>query len=357
VNPKTRKLLKDAREQFAKDYGQESMTSLDSDDNWSRVTDWLSTQSLALDYAIGRPGLPAGRITEIVGLPQTGKTLLGIHLLIETQRRGGIGVLDDPETAYDRIWAAKLGLNIPDLVLLQSETLEDILERQERFIRIIREQDEKILVTMVADSIASIQTRAEKEAAEKKRKQKKEIGEEETKQKKKRSNPPMATHARIISQTMRRMLRLIGQERIVMVYINQQKEKIGMFFQPQYSTLGGLAMEYGASLKLEIRHKGRLVDKNSKTVYGISTRVSVTKNRLAPPYREADVDLLFNGGIDIGHSALPVAVAVGVVVPKGGGWFHLGDEKLQLRELKEKLSEPKLLERIREKAGLKWEGK
>lgn len=354
MKPEVKKFLKDAKEKFTKEYGKESMTTLDSPENWSKITDWLSTQSLALDYAIGRPGLPAGRITEIVGRPQTGKTLLGIHLLIETQRRGGIAVLDDPETAYDRVWAAKLGLNIPDLVALQSETLEDIFERQERFIRIVREQDDKILVTMLADSIASIQTRAEKKAAEKKTKQKKETGEEETKQEKKRSNPPMATHARIISQAMRRMLRLIGQERIVMVYINQQKEKIGQFFQPQYSTLGGTAMEYAASVRLEIGYRGRLVDKSSKIPYGISTRIKVIKNRLAPPYREADMDLLFDGGIDIGHSVLPVAVAMGIVKPKGGGWFELGGESFQLKELKEKLVEPKMIEEIREKAGLKW---
>ncbi len=353
MKPEAKKLITKAKKQFMKDYGQGSLTTLDSPENWSKVTDWLSTQSLALDFAIGRPGLPAGRITEIVGQPQTGKTLLGIHLLKETQRRGGIAVLDDPETAYDLEWAAKLGLNIPDLVLLQSETLEDIFERQEKFIRLIREDNNNILVTMVADSIASIQTRAEKETADKRMKQQKETDKKE----KKRSNPPMATHARVISLYMRRILRMIGQERIVMVYINQQKEKIGTFFQTQYRTLGGAAVEFSASLRLEIRYKGRLVAKTSKIPYGISTRTSVIKNRLAPPFRQADVDILFNSGIDIGHSALPVAVATGVVVPKGGGWFELGGEKLQLGELKERLAEPKMIEKIREKAGLRWRGK
>ena len=119
MNPKVKKLIKDAKEKFTKDYGQESMTSLNADDNWSRVTDWLSTQSLALDFAIGRPGLPAGRITEIIGRAQTGKTLLGIHLLKETQRRGGVAVLIDTETAYDAEWAARLGLDTENVILLQ----------------------------------------------------------------------------------------------------------------------------------------------------------------------------------------------------------------------------------------------
>jgi len=334
VNPKTRKLLKDAREQFAKDYGQESMTTLNSPENWSLVTDWLSTQSLALDYAIGRPGLPAGKITEIVGLPQTGKTLLGIHLLRETQKRGGIAVLIDTERGYDPLYARRLGLDTDDIQLLQPESLEDVFEWQEKLIKIIRKADEKSFVTMITDSIAATPTKQEiKEGHEKKN---------------------MAPHARQISYSFRKLLTLIARERIVIVYINQQKEKIGTFFQTHYSTLGGSAAEFTSSIRLELRYTGRLVDKSSKLPYGISIRVKVIKNRLAPPYREADVDLLFNGGIDIGHSALPVAVAVGVVVPKGGGWFMLGDEKLQLGKLKEKLSEPKLLERIREKAGLKW---
>lgn len=336
MNPKVKKLLKDAREQFAKDYGQESMTSLDSNDNWSRVTDWLSTQSLALDYAIGRPGLPAGRITEIIGRAMTGKTLLGIHLLKETQRRGGIAVLIDTETAYDAEWAGSLGLDTENVILLQPETLEDVFAWQEKFIKLIRKESEKVLVTIVTDSIAATPTKQEVEK-----------GHEEGKK-------LMGVHARLISQSFRQILRLIGQQRIVMIYINQQKEKIGTFFQTQYRTLGGAAVELTASVRLEMRYTGRLVDKGSKVPYGISTRIGVIKNRLAPPYREADVDLLFNGGIDIGHSALPVAVAVGVVVPKGGGWFMLGGEKLQLGELKERLSEPKMIEKIREKAGLRW---
>ncbi len=339
MKPEVKKFLKDAKEKFTKEYGKESMTTLDSKENWSKVTDWLSTQSLALDYAIGRPGLPAGRITEIVGRAQTGKTLLGIHLLKETQRKGGVAVLIDTETAYDPEWARRLGLNTDSVVLLQPETLEDVFEWQEKLIKLIRKESSKVLITMVTDSIAATPTRQELEK-----------GHQEGKK-------LMGTHARQISQSFRQILRMIGQERIVMVYINQQKEKIGTFFQTQYRTLGGAAVEFAASVRLEIRYKGRLIDKSNKIPYGISTRIVVVKNRLAPPYREADVDLLFNGGIDIGHSALPVAVATGVVAPKGGGWFELGGEKLQLGELKKKLVEPKMLEEIREKAGLRWKEK
>lgn len=327
------KLVSSASDAIGKKFGQDSITTLDSPENWSNITNWLPTGSLALDYAIGRPGIPIGRATEIIGLESTGKSLLGMYLLKKTQGLGGIAVLVDTETRYDKNWAARIGLNIKQIIVLQPLTLEDIFKQVIEYINFIRGKNKNILITFVVDSIAATPT--EEELA-------KDLTEYH-----------MGLHARKISQTIRIIARLIAKQNICFIMINQQKERLGVVFGEKHTTLGGHAIRYWSSVRIEIRKIGTIINKY-KQVIGIQTRIKIVKSSIAPPFREAEINILFDTGIDVAHSVLPVGIISGEIIEKGSGWFEINNKKYQIKdeEFTKILTDKKFIEKIRKKVGI-----
>jgi recombination protein RecA len=259
----------------------------------------IPTGSLDLDHALGVGGIPRGRVTEIFGPESSGKTTLALHVICQAQRRGGAAAFIDAEHALDAKYARALGVNVDDLLLSQPDTGEQALEITEVLVR------SGAVDVIVIDSVAALVPRAEIEG---------EMGDAH-----------MGLHARLMSQALRKLTAAISKSRTAVVFINQIREKIGVMFGNPETTTGGRALKFYASVRLDIRRISSL--KDGEEVVGSRVKVKVVKNKLAPPFREAEFDVIYGEGI----SRLGSLVDVGVehkVVEKSGAWYAYNGERI-----------------------------
>ncbi len=290
----------------------------------------IPTGSLGLDIALGVGGLPRGRVVEVYGPESSGKTTLALHTVAEAQRAGGICAFVDAEHALDPIYARKLGVNLDDLLISQPDTGEQALEIADTLVR------SGAVDVLVVDSVAALTPRAELEG---------EMGD---------SLPGM--QARLMSQALRKLTASISRSNTMVIFINQIRMKIGVMFGSPETTSGGNALKFYSSVRLDIRRIGQIKDRDE--VVGNQTRVKVVKNKLAPPFRQVEFDIMYGEGISKTGELLDLGVKAGIV-EKSGAWFSCDSQRLgQGREnAKQFLAENKdiaeQIERaIRENAGL-----
>lgn len=295
--------------------------------------DYISTQCLALDLALNMPGIPVGRLTVVRGWESSGKSSLIVHILVETVRRGGVAVLLDSEFAFDEDRAARMGLRREDLLLAQPETVEEVIRLIEKSIKVIREETPDALATIVWDSVGGTPTKSDIEG---------EFGDSKA----------IGSHAKMVSQALRRITGQISKENIALVIVNQNKEVIetGSFRGAETSTMiARRPLQFHASTIIDMR-KGeelRVGDQNSPA-YGILSRAKITKNKCSNPFGKTEVKVRFDTGFDDDYAHFQAAVKLGIVVKKGT-WYKMAavDESFHESDFGRILSEqPGLRESI-----------
>jgi recombination protein RecA len=322
------KALNVAIAQIERAYGKGSIMRMGAD-GARIVVEAISTGAINLDAAIGIGGIPRGRITEIYGPESSGKTTLCLHVIANAQRNGGVAAFIDAEHALDIEYARKLGVDVENLLVSQPDTGEQALEIAELLIR------SSAVDVLVIDSVAALVPRAEIEG---------EMGDSH-----------VGLQARLMSQALRKLTGAVNRSHTSVIFTNQIREKIGVMFGSPETTTGGRALKFYASLRLDIRRIGAI--KEGQDMTGNRTRVKVVKNKLAPPFKQAEFDVMYNEGIS--HTGLLVDLGVeNDIVNKAGAWFSYGDVRLgQSREnakqfLKESPDLAKEIEvRVREALG------
>jgi len=284
--------------QIEKQFGKGSIMRLGAKE---RVVDVpvIPTGSLALDIASGIGGIPRGRVTEIFGPESSGKTTLALHIVAEAQRRGGTAAFIDAEHALDVGYAQKLGVKTDELLVSQPDTGEQALEIAEVLVR------SGAVDVLVVDSVAALVPRAEIEG---------EMGDAH-----------VGLQARLMSQALRKLTGSISRSLTSVIFINQIRMKIGVFYGNPETTTGGTALKFYASMRLDIRKIGNL--KEGQDIVGSRTRVKVVKNKMAPPFKEAEFDILYGSGISREMDVLDLATAVNII-DKSGAWYSYGGERI-----------------------------
>ena len=291
------KALDAALSQIEKAYGKGSIMRL-GDDNAVEIAS-TSTGSLGLDIALGIGGVPRGRVVEIYGPESSGKTTLALHIIAESQKIGGTCAFVDAEHALDPLYARKLGVNLDDLLISQPDAGEQALEIADTLVR------SGAVDVLVVDSVAALVPRAELEG---------EMGD---------SLPGL--HARLMSQALRKLTGSIAKSDTTVIFINQIRHKIGVMFGSPETTTGGNALKFYASVRLDIRRIGAIKDRDE--VVGNQTRVKVVKNKLAPPFKLVEFDIMYGEGISKMGELLDLGVQAGII-DKSGAWFSYGDERV-----------------------------
>ena len=292
------KALDAALGQIERAYGKGSIMKL-GENNMPTDTEAISTGSLGLDIALGVGGLPRGRVVEIYGPESSGKTTLALHAVAEAQRSGGTCAFIDAEHALDPVYAAKLGVDVGELLISQPDAGEQALEIADTLVR------SGAIDVIVIDSVAALVPRAELEG---------EMGDTH-----------VGLQARLMSQALRKLTGSIARSRCLIVFINQIRMKIGVMFGSPETTTGGNALKFYASVRLDIRRIGAIKDRDE--VVGNQTRVKVVKNKLAPPFKAVEFDIMYGEGISKTGELIDLGVKANIV-EKSGSWFSYGDQRI-----------------------------
>ncbi len=295
------KILEDTIQSIEKTYGKGAIMRLG--DGIVNKIDSISTGSLSLDYALGIGGVPRGRIIEIYGPESSGKTTVCLHIIAQAQKEGGLAAFIDAEHALDMNYAKKLGVDVNNLLLSQPDYGEQALEIVDTLVR------SNALDVIVIDSVAALVPRSELEG---------DMGD-----------ATMGVQARLMSQALRKITGAVNRSKTVVIFTNQLRSKIGVMFGSPETTTGGNALKFYASVRLDIRRIGSI--KEGQDVVGNRTRVKVVKNKVAPPFKQVEFDIMFNEGISRTGDLIDLGVEHGII-KKSGSWFTYNEDRFQGRE-------------------------